>query len=487
MDASGWEAWLATLVRMSEGAPRVRFAPSPTGYFHVGGARTALYNWLFARRLGGRFVLRIEDTDRERSHPEWTEGILSALSWLGIGWDEGPVHQSERRQHYASAARRLYNEGRAYACDCTPQAVRDRTTGNAVPCYDGFCRDRGLEPGSGRALRFRVPDEGTTVVHDLVRGEVEFANATIEDFVVQKSNGDALFVLAVVVDDLDLRITHVIRGEEHLPTTPKAVLLWGALGDGRPLPAFAHLPVLVNEQRQKLSKRRDRVAVEDYRALGYLPEAIVNYLALLGWSPADGRELLTREELVEEFRLEEVNRSPAFFDEKRLAHFNGVYLRALDDGGFVDRARPFLEAAEASFGAPVDWEVFGRLAPLVKERVSTLAEVPGLVAFAFAVPFAPDEDAYGKAIAGDEAAPGILRSFLAGMDASPFDADGLRALLTGVAEGAGRKLGKVQAPVRVATMGRIVGLPLFESLEVLGQDEARRRVEAALARLDGRS
>lgn len=467
-------------MQMSEGAPRVRFAPSPTGYFHVGGARTALYNWLFARRLGGRFVLRIEDTDRDRSHPDWTTGILSALEWLGITWDEGPVLQSERRHLYEAAARRLFEEGRAYACDCTPEAVRARTAEAAIPGYDGYCRDRGLEPGIGRALRFRVPDEGVTTVRDVVRGEVEFTNATIEDFVVQKSNGDALFVLAVVVDDLDLRITHVIRGEEHLPTTPKAVLLWDALGDGAPLPVFAHLPNLVNERRQKLSKRRDRVAVEDYRDLGYLPEAMINYLALLGWAPADGREVLDRDELVELFRLEDVNRSPAYFDLKRLTHFNGVYIRSLDDEAFLRLARPFLERPEVAFSSRIDEAVLERLAPLAKERVATLSEVPDLMAFAFADPFEVDPGAFEKAITKDETAPAILEGVLAGLDAVAFDAAGLRSLLEAVAESTGRKLNKAQAPVRVAALGRTVGLPLFESLEVLGKERVRQRLEAAL-------
>ena len=276
---------------MSSSAPlRVRFAPSPTGYFHVGGARTALYNWLVARKGDGKFVLRIEDTDRERSKPEWIEGILSALEWLGVDWDEGPYLQSERGPIYADVASRLFESGNAYACDCTREQVLERTKGNAIPGYDGFCRDRGLAWTPGTVLRFRVPDSGVTIVHDVVRGEVEFQNSTIEDFVIVKSNGDALFVLAVVADDRDMEITHVIRAEEHLPTTPKAVLIWEALG-GPPLPVFAHLPWLVNEQRQKLSKRRDKVAVEDYRVQGYLPEAMRNYLVLLGWGSPDQREI----------------------------------------------------------------------------------------------------------------------------------------------------------------------------------------------------
>ena len=284
---------------------RVRIAPSPTGYFHVGSARTALYNWCVARRAGGTFILRIEDTDRERHQESQYEGIIEALRWLEIDWDEGPYRQSERTALYADAIDRLWDAGYLYACDCTRQEVLERTKKNAIPGYDGYCRHRGLERGPGRALRFAMPDGGVTVVRDVIRGDVEFANHTIEDFVVARSNGDALFVLAVVVDDRDMAISHVIRAEEHLPTTPKAVLLWEALNrspargesggggaDSRELPVFAHLPLLVNEKRQKISKRRDRVAIEDYRAQGFLPEAIGNYLALLGWSfhprPLDG-------------------------------------------------------------------------------------------------------------------------------------------------------------------------------------------------------
>jgi glutamyl-tRNA synthetase len=463
--------------------PRVRFAPSPTGYFHVGGARTALYNWIVARQGGGTFVLRIEDTDRERSDPEWTEGILASLRWLGIEWDEGPFFQSERGALHRAAAERLFAAGNAYACDCTRGAVEERTKDNPVPGYDGYCRDRGLPFTRGNALRFRVPDEGTTVVHDLVRGDVEFQNATIDDFVIVKSNGDPLFVLAVVVDDLDMGITAILRAEEHLPTTPKAVLLWEVLGDGRPLPAFAHLPVLVNERRQKLSKRRDRVAVEDYRALGYLPEALVNYLALLGWAPSDGREVLTREELVAEFRLEDVNHSPAFFDEQRLAHFNGLYIRALPTEEFVARCRPFLLAEHGLFAPDhLDEAAFARLAPLVQERVTTLAEVPALVAFLFASPFVPDEAAVEKAIVRDGAAADILERAITAFGAGAFDKDTLRESLAEIAEAVERKLGKAQAPVRVATLGASAGLPLFESLEELGRERVLERLRNALER-----
>ena len=461
--------------------PRVRFAPSPTGYFHVGGARTALYNWLLARHGGGTFVLRIEDTDRERSDPEWMTGILSGLEWLGISWDEGPYLQSERSDIYAAVASQLVASGHAYACDCTREQVEERTKGNPIPGYDGFCRDRGVEPGLGRALRFRVPDDGVTIVHDVVRGDVEFQNSTIEDFVIVKSNGDPLFVLAVVADDRDMRITHVIRAEEHLPTTPKAVLIWEALG-GLPLPVFAHLPVLVNEKRQKLSKRRDRVAVEDYRDQGILPEAMRNYLVLLGWSPHDQREILTVEEMIEEFRLEDVNVSAAFFDEKRLSHFNGVYIRMLPVGEFTMRVREFLATR------PVPWplerfddEVFDRLAPLVQERVATLAEVVPLLEFLFDDPFRVDPDDFDKVIRQDDEARTIIEKALTAFRTIDWTHDELRAEVEAIAEQSGRKLGKAQAPIRVATMGSRVGLPLFESLEELGRERATKRLGEALA------
>jgi glutamyl-tRNA synthetase len=319
-----------------------------------------------------------------------------------------------------------------------------------------------------------------TVVHDLIRGDVEFAHDTIEDFVCVKSNGDPLFVLASVVDDIDMAITHVIRGEEHLPTTPKAILIWRALGD-HPLPAYAHLPVLVNERREKLSKRRDRVALEDFRDLGYLPEAMRNYLVLLGWGPGGDRELLSVEEMIDEFRLEDVNRSPAFFDEKRLAHFNGIYLRGLSHEDFLSRARPFLDPPHARWPeAALDLEVFDRVAPLVQERIATLGEVAGYVEFLFADPFVVDPASFDKAIARDDVALPLLRETEAAFADCRFDHETLREVLIAIGERFDKKLAKAQAPVRVATMGRSVGLPLFESLEVLGREVVLSRLADAI-------
>jgi glutamyl-tRNA synthetase len=466
---------------------RVRFAPSPTGYFHVGGARTAIYNWCFARRHRGAFILRIEDTDSERNKEEWVGGISSAMTWLGIDWDEGPYRQSERGALYRAALDELWAKGHLYACDCTREIVLERTKANPTPGYDGFCRERGLERGPGRALRFKVPPEGVTVVQDVIRGEVRFANSTIGDFVVAKSNGDPLFVLAVVVDDRDMGISHVIRAEEHLPTTPKAVLIWEALGaDACPLPVFVHLPVLVNEKRQKISKRRDQVAVEDYRVQGFLPEAMVNYLALLGWSPGDGREFFSLEDLVAEFDFANVSHSPAFFDEQKLLHFNGVYLRGLEIGDFIDRCRRWAaEDAPADVVANFVSPEFARLAPVVQERAATLAEAASLVEFLFAPHFVVEDESFAKAVERDPEAESILVEVREHLETCAFEAPQLKEEIVQLAEARGRKLGKFQAPVRVAALSRSVGLPLFESLEVLGRDRTLGRLDAAIQRLRG--
>ena len=332
-------------VMVSSRPIRVRFAPSPTGYFHVGGARTALYNAIVARQSGGAFVLRIEDTDHERNRPEWTEGIISALSWIGIapGTYEGPHFQSTYVGEHDKAAARLVASGDAYFCACTQDDVKARVGENRG--YDGHCRNLGLEAGPGRPLRFKVQRPGSTTVVDLIRGEPVFDHEVIEDFVLLRGNGTVMFLLANVVDDISMGITHVIRAEEHLPNTPKQQLLWHALGHEPPV--WAHVPLLVNEKRQKLSKRRDPVAMEMYRDEGYLPEAMMNYLMLLGWSPANDVEILPWAEIEHQFRLEDVNPSPAFFDVKKLRSFNAEYIRALSHDDFVAACQPWLTRADA--------------------------------------------------------------------------------------------------------------------------------------------
>jgi glutamyl-tRNA synthetase len=467
--------------------PRVRFAPSPTGFLHVGSARAALFNWLFARQREGTFVLRIEDTDAERNREEWVDGIVSSLAWLDMEPDEGPFRQSERSDRTAAAVDALWAAGALYACDCTREVIDARTKANATPGYDGYCRDRGLNRGAG-ALRFRVPDRGAVVVHDLIRGDVTFQCDAIEDFVVVKSSGAPLFVLANVVDDIDMRITHVIRGEDLLPSTPKGLLLWRVLeGPDAVLPVFAHLPLLVNAKRQKLSKRRDTVAVEAYREEGYLPAAMRNYLALLGWSHPEGREILSAAELIDEFRLEDVNHAPAFFDVDKLRWMNGEYIRALSVDAFVEACRPWTTPPVAPWPAEgFDAEVFRRMAPLVQERVAVLGEVPAMVDFLFVDVPTIDDDTWAW-LAADDTAPAILAGALDAYRDCQWTSDALHAATLAVAETVGRKLGKAQAPIRVAVTGRRVGPPLFESLEVLGRGPVLARIGAVADRLRPRA
>ncbi|HQV57402.1 MAG TPA: glutamate--tRNA ligase, partial [Ilumatobacteraceae bacterium] len=456
--------------------------PSPTGFFHVGGARTALYNWVLAKQTGGTFVLRIEDTDEARNRPEWTEGIIEALAWIGIHADdptfEGPYYQSAYADAHVAAATRLYQAGQAYYCDLTGEQIQARSKESGKQGYDGYSRDRGLEPGPGRVLRFRVPP-GSTVVHDQVRGEVTFDNETIEDFVLLRGNGTPMFLLANVIDDIEMRVSHVIRAEEHLSNTPKQQMLWEALGHTPP--SWAHVPVLVNEQRKKLSKRRDKVALEQYRAEGYLADAMVNYLMTLGWAPQGDTEIVPWAQIESSFALDAVNHSPAFFDLKKLAAFNGDYIRALPVDAFVDACQPWLEGDEAPWPADrFDAAVFAAMAPLVQTRVVTLAEVPAMVDFLFLASPDIDEAAWAKAI-GAAGATGLFAAVTARYEAlGDWHAEAIRAELEAVGNELGIKLGKAQAPVRVATTGRSVGPPLFEALELLGQAETVRRMRARL-------
>ncbi len=467
--------------------PRVRFAPSPTGYLHVGSARAALYNWLFARHTGGTFILRIEDTDTERNREEWVDGILEALEWLGMEPDEGPYRQSQRTARYEEAVSILWDTGAVYACDCSREQIDARTKDNSTPGYDGFCRDRKLDRHAG-ALRLRVPDEGETVVSDVVRGEVRFPNAAIEDFVVVKSNGAPLFVLANVVDDMDMTISHVIRGEDLLPSTPKGLLLWSDLatagfGTGSFVPQFAHLPLLVNEKRQKLSKRRDPVSVEVYREEGYLPEAMRNYIALLGWSDPSGKEILSTEEMVQEFSLEAVNHAPAFFDLDKLKWMNGEYIRAMGVDDFVSTSRPWLSPPSAPWPPErFDEKVFVRMAPLVQERVAVLSEVPPMVDFLFLEQPVMEETSW-QAVLADDHAQAILDGALAAYRDCDWTADVLHIVTGDLAQSVGRKLGRAQMPIRVAVTGRRVGPPLFESMAVLGREPVLERLALARRRL----
>ena len=470
---------------MTADHPRLRFAPSPTGYLHVGGARTVLFNWLHARRTGGELILRIEDTDTERNRPELTDNILEMLQWLGLGWDGEPTYQSSRMDLYREAADQLLASGRAYWCDCTAEASQARAKERGgPPGYDGFCRDRSLDPGPATALRFRTPDDGTTSFEDLIRGTVTVENSTLEDFVLLRSSGTPTFLLANIVDDADMAITHVVRGEEHVNGTPKYLCLGDAMGlDYRPV--FAHLPVLVNESRQKLSKRRDSVSVQEFKDQGYLPSAMVNYLALLGWGPKDGVEIRPIREFVEQFRLEDVTSSPAFFDVKKLQHINAEHLRALPLDDFLVGARPFLTRGVQAEAA------LEPIAALVQERVRLLTEVEPMIVFLLDDPLDIDEASWTKAMVKGKAAPEMLDASIAGLDAlSAWVAESIRsaievaAVRVGLVNAEGQpQLSKAQGPIRVATTGRSVGPPLFESLEALGRGRTLARLRAARERI----
>jgi len=464
------------------GSPRYRFAPSPTGFFHVGGARTALFNWALARSTGGTFVLRIEDTDEARNRPEWTQGIIDSLAWIGITADdphfEGPLFQSAFAEAHLAAAQRLFESGHAYYCDMTPDEIQQRAEAEGVTGYAGWSRDRGLGPAAGSVLRFRVP-EGITVVRDQVRGDVSFDNDTIEDFVLVRGNGTPVFMLANVVDDMEMGITNVVRAEEHLPNTPKQQMIWEALGHEPPV--WAHAPVLVNEQRKKLSKRRDKVALEQYRDEGILADAMVNYLMTLGWTMPGaeeaGTEIFPWPEMEAAFRLEDVNLSPAFFDTKKLVSFNGEYIRRLSVPELVEACDPWL---------PAEWDRarFAEIAPHIQQRLNTLADAPGVVDFLFTDDPEIDEASWAKTMTTEYAKP-LLADAIDAYESADWNHETLKSTLEDVMARYELKLGKAQAPVRVAVTGRTVGPPLFEALEVMGRDEALRRMRAALALLDG--
>jgi glutamyl-tRNA synthetase len=439
---------------------RVRFPPSPTGALHIGNARTALYNWLLARGRGGKLVLRIEDTDRERSTPGNVKMIFDALEWLGLDWDEGPVYQSQRADRHAEVVEQLIADGHAYRSTAGPdevKAFRERH-GNR-----GF---RAEDEGRG-AVRLRVPDEGVTVVNDAIRGESEFENALLDDLVIARADGTPVYHLAVVVDDADAGITHVVRGADHYSNTPKQMLIQQAMG--APTPVYAHLPLLHGPDGKKLSKRHGATSVQELRDAGYLPEAVVNYIALLGLGYDPERELFTIAELQERFALERVSKSPAVFDEKKLRHFNGRYLRGLE----VDDLTARLEELTGRTGLRGAVEI-------AQDKISTLAEFWPLTRFVFDGP-ADDPAARERVLdaPGGRDALAHARAALHELPA-PWTQEGVEEALREVVERTGLKPKHVFQPLRVALTGTTVSPGIFETVALLGRDETLTRVDQVL-------
>jgi len=477
---------------------RVRFAPSPTGYLHVGGARTALFNWLFARHHGGVFVLRIEDTDTERSTKESMECILESMRWLGLDWDEGPevggdygpYLQSERGEYYQEAVEKLLRMGRAYKCYCTPEELdemREKALAEGrAPKYDGRCRDLTPEEcakleamGRKPVIRFKTNMDGETVINDLIRGPVTFANEVLDDFVLVKSDGGPTYNFAVVVDDVAMGITHVIRGEDHLSNTPRQIQLYEALGYA--LPQFAHIPMILGPDRKRLSKRHGATSVMEYEGAGYLPEAFVNYLALLGWAYDDHTELFTREELIAKFTLDKVSKNPAVFDNKKLLWMNGVYLRDLPLEDLVKRGVPWMQRAGYLPEALDDKlrDKVSKVFAAVQTRVRTLEELVNASYYFFTDAPQYDQSMVQKFLV-KEYVPDMLKQLLERLlPLEPFTEETIEKVFVSLQQELDIGLGKLIQPVRVAVTGTNVSPGMYEVLALLGKAKTCERIRHA--------
>ncbi|MFN8545593.1 MAG: glutamate--tRNA ligase [Candidatus Binatia bacterium] len=462
---------------------RTRFPPSPTGFLHIGGVRTALFNHLFARHHGGTFVLRIEDTDRERSTPESTQVILDGLTWLDIRWDEGPFFQSERTALYRTQAEELLRAGGAYRCWCTPDELDARRKAalesGRQPAYDRSCRARtGAPPGRTEyVLRFKTPLDGETVVDDGVKGRVVFQNAELDDFVILRSDGSPIYNFCVVVDDADMRITDIIRGDDHLTNTPRQILIYRALGAS--IPRFAHVPMILGLDKARLSKRHGATSVTAYREMGYLPDAMVNYLVRLGWSHGD-QELFTREDLVAHFGLESVARSAAVFNPEKLLWVNFQHVKQTSPEELARLVPPFLE--RAGLPVPTDRTWLARAVATLRERAKTLVELAEQLRIYLAEPGDPDPRAATKHLTA-AVLPALddVTRHLAGLHR--WDIATIEAAFQKTLDAHGLALGKLAQPVRVAITGTTVSPGIFELLDVLGQERTVMRLRAALDRL----
>lgn len=456
-----------------------RFAPSPTGYLHIGGARTALFNWLFARHHGGKFILRIEDTDQVRSTEASIKAILDAMEWLGMDWDEGPHYQTQRMDLYREYLQKLLDRGYAYYCDCTPEELEEHRkkalTEGLKPKYSGRCRDRGLGPGPSRVVRFRCPDVGTTILNDLVKGPISFENSELDDLVIQRSDGMPTYNFAVVVDDITMDVNYVLRGDDHVNNTPRQILIYQALN--APLPKFGHIPMILGEDRTRLSKRHGATSVMAYKEMGYLPEALVNYLVRLGWSYGD-QEIFTREELIRYFSLENVGKSACVFNPEKFLWLNAHYIKERDPKSLVPLLDPFLKERSYPVEKKTD-EYLARAIHTLQPRSHTLAEMADAMKF-----YLVDEVEYDPAAAKKFLKPEMREPFkrlIASLEElEPFNEEGLDRVFRQVTDELGIKLGKVAQPVRVSLTGVTASPGLFEIIEVLGKDEVLVRLRQAL-------
>jgi len=463
---------------------RVRFAPSPTGFLHIGGVRTALFNWLFARQQKGVFVLRIEDTDQDRSTDESIQAIIEGMKWVGLDWDEGPFRQTERMEIYRSHALALQDNGQAYWCVCKAEELEARRkeaeAKGLSPRYDGRCRTLGItNPPGDAALRFKAPQEGQIVVDDLIKGKITFDNSAADDLIILRSNGYPTYNFSVVVDDALMNITHVIRGDDHLTNTPRQIPIFQALGF--PVPQFGHLPMILGSDKSRLSKRHGATSIMAYKDMGYLPEAMVNYLVRLGWSHGD-QELFTRQELIDKFSWKNVQSSPAVFNPEKLLWINAEYIKTSSPSQVAQALIPLLEQAglqEQVKAVSSEW--LAQLVILVKERAKTLVEMVDWVRPYFGETVALEEEAAKKFLT--PAIVPVLGKLLARFEAFPtFSKQVWEESFKKFVEEEGIKMGQIAQPVRVALTGRTASPGLFEVMEVLGRDRTLLRLRQGLER-----
>jgi glutamyl-tRNA synthetase len=463
---------------MAEGKMRTRFAPSPTGFLHIGGARTALFNWLYTRRHGGTFVLRIEDTDQTRSTEASTRAILDAMIWLGLDWDEGPYFQAERVELHREMVRKLVGEGKAYYCTCTPEeldAKRKKALAEGrKPKYDGTCRDRGLAPSPGAVVRFRGPEVGQTIMHDLVKGDISFNNEELDDLIIERADGYPTYNFAVVVDDAEMGITHVIRGDDHVNNTPKQIQMYEALGCQVPL--FGHVPMILGADKARLSKRHGATSVMAYQEMGYLPEALVNYLVRLGWSHGD-QEIFSLEELVAAFSLESVGKSAAVFNPEKLLWLNQHYIMACPEERLVELMLPFWRERGFAVG---ERPFITKVTADLRTRAKTLMEMAEASAFYFVEQVVYDPEAAAKFLTPEYA--GHLEVVAKRVpDLADYTKEGLEGFLRALAEERGTKLKWIAQALRVALTGKTVSPGIDEVMVTLGKERVIRRIREALA------